>query len=674
VDGGDSKSFATQLDLANNIEGPLTITGGMTDDRSADLEREPVMLLGETNFKPEIGSVIEADSFHTTIDIDEVVDGTAATDTITQGGSLGLLKVITNTDGRTTPTPANEVQLLTVDAVSGTFGLWLDVNKDGKVGDFLPVADPGHAKEVVWDIEYDPDDIKGVATAIEAGLNSLDNLTVEDIWASDGAFLIEMSTTLPDVNLPSIFPFPDFVNPPWVVKVGVFVDSIGSSSAETVKQDLAVYGNDGEFVLRYNTSPITYETTDPIAFDPTDENQADKIKTAIQAAIDKYPGHAGVTVEVNGSSSHYQVVFTNATTPVTIYDLEVDSQSLTLNEVQTLAINASGGTFKLQYESSKTGELAWDITATALEDAIKTLTYTVIGFAQGDGTGPSDEITLAGWSSAADDYYNGVEIEIIAGAGAGDKFTRDDYDGTTKIATIDGTWSTNPDFTSIYRMDVPFKDVSVKLDIDPVRAERLYTITFLDPGNVGFEQLEVVENVKGQPEEFKLERTVKEAIETKLVMEEVLVSPEQLIDYTIEIVKYDAKNKIRLISDGTSEDRWVDLDGDDVDDEEHTFFILEVDRPWEGGLTREIPDSDSLFTIENTNPNLLVDENEETDILYLNDDDSVVSFKNPRRPAGRPAYGYCGQVERSRHGTRAVCGHSSCGRGCGIRGSRRNVH
>jgi hypothetical protein len=582
------------------------------------------MLLGETNFKPEIGSVVEADSFHTTIDIDEVVDGTAATDTITQGGSLGVLKVITNTDGRTTPTPANEAQLLTVDAVSGTFGLWLDVNKDGKVGDFLPLADPGHAKEVVWDIEYDSDDIEGVAAAIEAGLNSLDNLTVEDIWESDGAFLIEMSTTLPDVDLPAIFPFPDFVNPPWVTKVGVFVDGSGSSSAETVKQDLAVYGNDGEFVLRYNTGPLTYETTDSISFDPTDVGQADKIKTAIQAAIDKYSAHAGVTVEVNGSSSHYQVVFTNATTPVTIYGIEVHSQSLTLNEVQTLAINASSGTFKLQYESSKTAELAWDITATALEDAIKTLTYTVTGFAQGDGSGPSDEITLAGWSSAADDYYNGVEIEIIAGAGVGDKFTIDDYDGATKVATITGgTWSTNPDFTSIYRMDVPFKDVSVKLDIDDIRAERLYTITFLDPGNVGFEQLEVVENVKGQPEEFKLERTVKEAIETKLVMEEVLVSPEQLIDYTIEIVKYDAKNKIRLISDGTTETRDA---GDTFD---HTFFILEVDRPWEGGLTREIPDSDSLFTIENTNPNLLVDENEETDILYLNDDDSVVSFKNP---------------------------------------------
>ena len=89
----------------------------------------------------------------------------------------------------------------------------------------------------------------------------------------------------------------------------------------------------------------------------------------------------------------------------------------------------------------------------------------------------------------------------------------------------------------------------------------------------------------------------------------------------MEIVKNDAKNKIRLVSDGTSETR--DVGGDD-----HTFFVLEVDRPWEGGLTREIPDSDSLFTLEETNPNLLVDENEETDILYLNDDDSVVSYYN----------------------------------------------
>jgi hypothetical protein len=41
VDGGDSKSFPTKFDLANSLEGPLVVTGGVSEDRSADLERLP---------------------------------------------------------------------------------------------------------------------------------------------------------------------------------------------------------------------------------------------------------------------------------------------------------------------------------------------------------------------------------------------------------------------------------------------------------------------------------------------------------------------------------------------------------------------------------------------------------------------------------------------------------
>ncbi|MHC4497645.1 MAG: hypothetical protein ACYS21_00865, partial [Planctomycetota bacterium] len=611
VDGGDSKSFATQLDLANNIEGPLTITGGMTDDRSADLEREPLMLLGETNFKPEIGSVVEADSFTITIDIDEVVDGTASADTLTEGGSFGVLKVVTNTDGRTSPTPANEVQLLTVDAVSGKFGLWLDVNENK----FPELA------EIVWDINYDPDNLNTVAGDIKTGLTGLAGITVDDVLASDGAFLIKFGSPV-NTDLPQLFAFPDIITglpgPTYpVTRVGVFIDGPGGSSAGTVKQDLAIYGNDGEFVLDYNGTP-----TAPIPFDPEDEDQANTIKTKIQAAVNT-SGHTGVTVEVNGSSSHYQVVFTNAPTPVSIPDLSLVSQSLIRNEVQTLAINASAGTFMLKYQndSNATDPLAWNIDPGDLETAIEGLTYiTQTGTAQA-GTGTT--ITLGALSSTIHDYYNGSTIEITGGTGVeGESFEIIDYDGLTKVATIDGTWTTTPDATTTYKIEVPFKDVSVTVDIDTIRAERLYTITFLDPGNVGVDQLEVVENVSASDTYFTLERTVKEAIETKLLLTEALIAPEQLFDYTLEIVKNDAKNKVRLITDGTSE---LGVEGDTLG---HTLFIFEVDRPWEGGLTREVPDSDSLFTLENTNPNLLVDENEETDILYLNDDDSVVSYYN----------------------------------------------
>ncbi|MGH9259383.1 MAG: hypothetical protein ACRD08_05695, partial [Acidimicrobiales bacterium] len=68
VDGGDTQVFAPILDLANNIQGPLFIIGGIGVDRSGLFEREPIMLPvsanpafeREVNFKDSIGDVIEA--------------------------------------------------------------------------------------------------------------------------------------------------------------------------------------------------------------------------------------------------------------------------------------------------------------------------------------------------------------------------------------------------------------------------------------------------------------------------------------------------------------------------------------------------------------------------------------------------------------------------------------
>jgi hypothetical protein len=58
-------------------------------------------------------------------------------------------------------------------------------------------------------------------------------------------------------------------------------------------------------------------------------------------------------------------------------------------------------------------------------------------------------VTLYIDAETDDDYYNGLIIGIIEGAGAGQMRTITDYDGTTKTATVD-TWDTNPDATSRY--------------------------------------------------------------------------------------------------------------------------------------------------------------------------------------------------------------------------------
>ena len=59
-------------------------------------------------------------------------------------------------------------------------------------------------------------------------------------------------------------------------------------------------------------------------------------------------------------------------------------------------------------------------------------------------------ITLDSSASAEDDYYNNLFVGIAAGDGYGEIFRIADYDGATKTATIDGTWSTTPNTNSIY--------------------------------------------------------------------------------------------------------------------------------------------------------------------------------------------------------------------------------
>ena len=63
----------------------------------------------------------------------------------------------------------------------------------------------------------------------------------------------------------------------------------------------------------------------------------------------------------------------------------------------------------------------------------------------------ANKITLDSSASAVDDYYNNLFIGIVGGDGYGELFLITDYDGTTKTATIGGTWTTTPTTTtSIY--------------------------------------------------------------------------------------------------------------------------------------------------------------------------------------------------------------------------------
>ncbi len=64
--------------------------------------------------------------------------------------------------------------------------------------------------------------------------------------------------------------------------------------------------------------------------------------------------------------------------------------------------------------------------------------------------GAAGTITLDASASATDDLYNGQLIRIRSATGADQTRLITDYNGTTKVATIEPNWITNPDATSVF--------------------------------------------------------------------------------------------------------------------------------------------------------------------------------------------------------------------------------
>ena len=81
----------------------------------------------------------------------------------------------------------------------------------------------------------------------------------------------------------------------------------------------------------------------------------------------------------------------------------------------------------------------------------------VTGTAQ---SGATATITLAAGASATNDFYNGLFVQLTGGTGSGQVRQIIDYDGSSKVATVNAAWATNPNNTSTYSIAV-FKSAAV---------------------------------------------------------------------------------------------------------------------------------------------------------------------------------------------------------------------
>lgn len=118
-------------------------------------------------------------------------------------------------------------------------------------------------------------------------------------------------------------------------------------------------------------------------------------------------------------------------------------------------------------------EVTGNVTLTATTTAIT-------GTAQAGG---ATTITLAAGASATDDAYNGLYVSLTGGTGSGQYALITDYVGATKVATVDATWTTNPDATTTYVVSA-FVPEMVGQYINANPQGRAKVIAFVDYDNL----------------------------------------------------------------------------------------------------------------------------------------------------------------------------------------------
>jgi hypothetical protein len=178
-------------------------------------------------------------------------------------------------------------------------------------------------------------------------------------------------------------------------------------------------------------------------------------------------------VPANGPllNSALQVSTSNSTTVVQSGTAQTGSTSTTIKLSSAASstdnvyvgdlINITGGTGQgqsrtiLAYNGTTkvaTVDRAWAVTPTNTSNYSVLASTTPSSFSdQGVAqAGGSTTITLAATASSSDDTYNGSLVSILAGTGAGQTREITDYTGSTRVATVDTAWSTNPDSTSVY--------------------------------------------------------------------------------------------------------------------------------------------------------------------------------------------------------------------------------
>jgi hypothetical protein len=172
----------------------------------------------------------------------------------------------------------------------------------------------------------------------------------------------------------------------------------------------------------------------------------------------------GVTVaNINGSGNNY---LTTTITSAMVDDMcwtqsadtlivvHPDLQPVRITRTSDTAWTATSITFdsipKYAYDIDFHTNTGSTLTPSAVSGNV-TLTASTTHHDSGTAqAGTSTTITLKATASATDDIYNGMYVNITGGTGSGQTRLIEDYNGTTKVATVGEAFTVTPDGTSTY--------------------------------------------------------------------------------------------------------------------------------------------------------------------------------------------------------------------------------
>ncbi len=295
------------------------------------------------------------------------------------------------------PAKKNTAYIIYVGLVSQADTKLLQVNPTIASGDFKVSIDGGAFANLATLPVVTPSGGRAVKISLSAGEMNGDNIFVQCVDAS-GAEWCDLC-----FNIPTAARQIDDLAYPTTSGRSMDVDTDGAVEANVTK-----IGNDAQ-------SATDLKDFADAGYDPA-TNKVEGVKLA--DTLTTYTGNTPQTGDV------YPKVDTEIATLIGLLDTEIA-------DIQSRLPAALVG-----------GKMDSVASASVLESIVL-----ASGTAQ---AGASGSITLAAGASSVNDFYKGSLIKIYGGTGAPQVRLITAYNGTSKEATIDRSWATNPDSSSTY--------------------------------------------------------------------------------------------------------------------------------------------------------------------------------------------------------------------------------